>query len=102
MTTFRTFVFAALFLANCAVSGGEIGRYQVISATVTDPETGKPESVLIKLDTVTGDVWKFKRAYGPTPDGRGMLIEGWMLISGSIEESMESYEKLKQALKDGR
>lgn len=94
MAIFRSLVFASLLLSTSASYGQEVGRFQIISATLTNPENGKPESFLIKIDTVNGDVWKFERTYAPFKDG-GMLIEGWNLINTSLVESIEAYQKVK-------
>jgi len=102
MAIFRSLVLASLLLSTSASYGQEVGRFQIISATLSDPKDGKAEPSLFKIDTVTGDVWKLDRTWGPTSDGAVMLIEGWSLINSTLEESIQQYQKVKEAFKDRR
>ncbi len=52
-------VSGSIFLAGCASMpyckrGGEIGRYQVVAA----PQSQNSAGLVLKYDTVTGEVWR--------------------------------------------
>jgi hypothetical protein len=52
----------------------KIGRYQIVSGMVRNPETNKDTPMMIKIDTATGKTWHWDFAL---PNANSPLIGGW-------------------------
>lgn len=79
-------VMAVLFVVVSAI-GADVGRYQLLSANVSNG-IGEMEPVLFRIDTTTGETWRFERNMFPvkTNDaGKAFVMsESWVKIPESI------------------
>ena len=67
-TLLLTLLVAVQGVAYASDDKPEIGRYQLLYAVIHDPENGRSEEKTVwKIDTVTGQVWRFAE----TPQGGG-------------------------------
>ena len=85
----------------------EIGRFQVVSVMHSAELVGASQHLIIKIDTVTGETWKFNQGVMETglSEPPKMAIEGWEGISNineSTERAQEYIERVKAARKSGK
>lgn len=68
--------------------GPHAGRYRIVSGMFTSGST--TEHLIIKLDTATGESWKYQTAGISTglPDKSTVLAEGWLEIPDSFSQSV--------------
>ena len=74
-------------------TGTAVGRFQLLNAVVE--VNSEKESVLFKIDTVTGETWRYDQVRFKTTNGVPVGCYGW----SSIGNYDENFNRLKDALK---
>ena len=74
------------------LSAQEIGRYQLLNAVVE--VGGQKESVLFKIDTVTGNTWRYNQLMLTTTNGVPLGCDGW----NTIGDYAKNYDRLTKSL----
>jgi len=77
----------------------EIGRYQLVPATLTTPidnnQNTELKKVIFKIDTVTGEVWKYDIMYAIAGKESVFMINGWDSKIKSWGASYADYAKVR-------
>ena len=69
----------------------EIGRFQLLNVVVE--EGGVKESVLFKIDTVTGNTWRYRQVSFTTINGVPVGCDGWDPVIGDYSENFNRLMK---------
>jgi hypothetical protein len=78
----------SLFLAGSVIAADDIGRFQLVTATVT--LDGKPTASLFKIDTATGQVSRFvEMTVADLPNGKHLAASGFMRVNDDINAAID-------------
>ncbi len=82
----------------------DVGRYQLFHAALTTPvdntQNTEIQKVIFKIDTVTGDVWKYDMMYLTVgKDKAAYMINGWDSKIESWEDSFNTYRKADDGIR---
>jgi hypothetical protein len=84
-----SFILAISFLAVTsrlsAADGTQIGRFQLVTATVYDEMTKTDVKMLFRIDTQTGTTWVWSTLpIAKTTDGKQLYANGWVEVEENL------------------
>jgi len=87
-----------------APEGKTVGRFQLVTATVEYSlgDTEKPRQEFFRIDTATGQVWRFKRTLIQNTPGHPELksteVDGWIQASESFSQTVKDIRSISDLM----
>jgi hypothetical protein len=76
----------------------DVGRFQLVAAAVNTTASGIEEHALFRIDTATGQVWRYQELPVAVtvlgdPDIRKIAVDGWIAIGEDLQQQIINTEK---------